>query len=56
MTTIKRFKEIVSWQKARELNKVPGKHIDDGKFKKAINLLASLKVQPVLSCQEPVNH
>jgi four helix bundle protein len=39
MSTFKKFEEIVSWQKARELNKALGKHIDGGKFNKSYKLI-----------------
>jgi hypothetical protein len=31
----KKIEDILSWQKARELNKVVGKLIDGGKFKRS---------------------
>ena len=43
MATSKRFEEIVSWQKARELNKIPGKHIDAVKFKNSYKLINQLE-------------
>lgn len=43
MATIKRFEEIISWQKARELNKVLGKYIDEGKFKKSYKLISQIE-------------
>ncbi len=39
MATIKKFEDIISWQKARELNKVVGKMIDSGKFKRSYRLI-----------------
>jgi four helix bundle protein len=43
MATIKRFEEIISWQKARELNKILGKYIDAGKFKKSYKLISQIE-------------
>lgn len=43
MATFKRFEEIVSWQKARELNKTLGKHIDAGKFKRSYKLISQIE-------------
>ncbi|WP_276502846.1 four helix bundle protein [Terrimonas pollutisoli] len=43
MATFKRFEEIISWQKARELNKILGKHIDGGKFKKSYKLISQIE-------------
>jgi four helix bundle protein len=43
MATFKRFEEIICWQKARELNKVLGKHIDDGKFGKSFGLIRQIE-------------
>ena len=43
MATIKKFEEIVSWQKARELNKILGKHIDAGKFKSSYKLINQIE-------------
>ncbi|MBL7749238.1 MAG: four helix bundle protein [Chitinophagaceae bacterium] len=43
MATIKRFEEIISWQKARELNKIIGKHIDGGKFKRSYKLIDQIE-------------
>lgn len=43
MATIKKFEEIISWQKARELNKVLGKHISSGKFKKSYKLISQIE-------------
>jgi len=39
VATIKKFEDILSWQKARELNKIVGKLIDDGKFKRSYRLV-----------------
>lgn len=33
MATIKKFEDILSWQKARELNRLIGNIIDSGRFK-----------------------
>jgi four helix bundle protein len=43
MATIKRFEEIISWQKARELNTILGKHIDAGKFKSSYKLINQIE-------------
>lgn len=43
MATIKRFEEIISWQKSRELNNVLGKYIDAGKFKKSYKLINQIE-------------
>ncbi|MDP4265539.1 MAG: four helix bundle protein [Bacteroidota bacterium] len=43
MATIKKFEEIVSWQKSRELNKVLGKYIDAGKFKQSYKLINQIE-------------
>ena len=37
MATIKRFEEILSWQKARELNKKIGALIDGGDLREITN-------------------
>src|SRR6266487_6177001 len=43
MATIKKFEDILSWQKARELNKIVGKLIDDGKFKRSYRLVNQIE-------------
>lgn len=43
MATIKRFEEIISWQKARVLNQVLGKYIDAGKFKRSFKLINQIE-------------
>jgi four helix bundle protein len=43
MSTIKRFEEIKSWEKARELNKMVGKFIDSGRFKKNFRLIDQIE-------------
>lgn len=43
MSTIKKFEDILSWQKARELNKIVGKLIDDGKFKRSYRLINQIE-------------
>jgi four helix bundle protein len=35
MATIKKFEDILSWQKARELNRLIGNIIDSGRFKQS---------------------
>lgn len=43
MATIKRFEDIVSWQKARELNKMLGNIIDTGTFKSSYKLISQIE-------------
>lgn len=43
MATIKRFEDIVSWQKARELNQILGGIIDSGKFKHSYKLIEQIE-------------
>lgn len=43
MATIKRFEDILSWQKARELNKMLGSLIDSGKFKRSYKLIDQIE-------------
>ena len=43
MATIKKFEEIISWQKTRELNKVIGKMIDGGRFKNNYRLINQIE-------------
>jgi len=43
MATIKKFEDILSWQKARELNKIIGKIIDSGKFKRSYRLINQIE-------------
>jgi len=43
MSVFKRFEEIISWQKARELNKLIGQHIDAGKFKRSYKLINQIE-------------
>jgi four helix bundle protein len=43
MATIKNIEEIIAWQKARELNKVLGRHIDKGKFKTSFKLISQIE-------------
>lgn len=43
MATIKRFEDIISWQKARELNKVVGHLIDSGTFKSSYKLISQIE-------------
>jgi four helix bundle protein len=43
MATIKRFEEILAWQKARELNKLIGNYIDSGKFKNNYKLISQIE-------------
>ena len=39
MATIKKFEEIISWQRARELNRIIGSLIDAGRFKQSFKLI-----------------
>jgi four helix bundle protein len=43
MATIKRFEDIISWQKARELNKILGNYIDQGKFQRSYKLINQIE-------------
>ncbi|MFI5132278.1 MAG: four helix bundle protein [Chitinophagales bacterium] len=43
MATIKKFEEIISWQKARELNKIVGKYIDEDRFRKNFRLIGQIE-------------
>src|SRR3954451_6911484 len=43
MATIKRFEDILSWQKARELCKILGALIDDGRFKRSYKLIDQIE-------------
>ncbi len=43
MPAIKRFEDILSWQKARELNKKIGNLIDSGKFKGNYRLINQIE-------------
>ena len=43
MATFKKFEDIISWQKARELNKILGGLIDDGKFKSSYKLINQIE-------------
>jgi four helix bundle protein len=43
MAVIRRFEDIISWQKARELNKTLGKYIDGGKFKSSYKLVSQIE-------------
>lgn len=43
MATIKRFEDILSWQKARELCKLIGDLIDNGKFKYSYKLIGQIE-------------
>src|SRR6516164_6676108 len=43
MATIKRFEDIISWQKARELCKVDGAFIDKGKFKRSYKFIDQIE-------------
>jgi hypothetical protein len=43
MATIKAFEDIIAWQKARELCRIVGEHIDNKKFKHNFSLLDQLE-------------
>lgn len=43
MATIKKFEDILSWQKARELNNMIGRIIDQGKFKRSYRLIDQIE-------------
>jgi four helix bundle protein len=43
MATIKKFEDILSWQKARELNNMIGRIIDQGKFKRSFRLIDQIE-------------
>lgn len=43
MSTIKKFEEILAWQKARELNKKVGNLIEDERFKKNYRLIGQIE-------------
>lgn len=43
MATIKKFEDILSWQKARVLNKMIGDIIDSGAFKNSYKLIAQME-------------
>lgn len=43
MSTIKSFEDILSWQKARELNKKIGCMIDGGRFKQNFRLINQIE-------------
>jgi four helix bundle protein len=43
MATIKRFEDILSWQKARELNRRIGSMIDSGRFQQNFRLINQIE-------------
>jgi len=43
MATFKKFEDIISWQKARELNKILGGLIDNSKFKSSYKLINQIE-------------
>ncbi len=43
MATVKKFEDILSWQKARELNKLVGRMIDQSKFKRSYRLINQIE-------------
>jgi four helix bundle protein len=43
MAAIQKIEEIISWQEARELNKVVGKLIDGGRFKQSYRLINQIE-------------
>ena len=48
MATIKCFEDIESWKKAREVCKLLGQLIDEGRFKKSYRLVHQIEALPVL--------
>lgn len=43
MASFKRFEQILSWQKARELNKIIGKYIDEDRFSRNYRLINQIE-------------
>ncbi len=43
MATIKKFEEIIAWQKARDLNKLDRSYIDTGRFKSNFRLINQIE-------------
>jgi four helix bundle protein len=43
MASFKRFEDIVSWQKARELNRIIGKYIDENRFSRNYRLINQIE-------------
>lgn len=43
MATTRRFEDIISWQKARNLNKIVGKYIDENRFNKNYRLINQIE-------------
>ncbi len=43
MSTINKFEDIISWQQARELNRIIGKLIDEERFKKNFRLIGQIE-------------
>ncbi|MEO5565034.1 MAG: four helix bundle protein [Chitinophagaceae bacterium] len=43
MATIERFEQIISWKEARDLNRMIGKLIDDGRFKQSYRLINQIE-------------
>ena len=43
MATIKKFEDIIAWQKARELNKILGVYIDKGKFRQSYKFINQIE-------------
>jgi len=43
MATIERFEQLISWQEARNLNKIIGKLIDSGRFKTSYRLIGQVE-------------
>ena len=43
MASFKRFEEILSWQKARELNAIIGKYIDENRFSRNYRLISQIE-------------
>ena len=43
MASIKKFEDIISWQKARDLNKIVGNYIDSDKFNRNYKLINQIE-------------
>src|SRR5688572_26202169 len=43
MASFKRFEDILSWQKARELNRIIGKYIDENRFSQNYRLINQIE-------------
>ncbi len=43
MATFKKFEDIKAWQKARNLNKILGVYVDEGRFKNSYKLISQIE-------------